>query len=207
MKSVFTPIRPSHSRTLRAMNSGPLSERMCSGGRCATNSSVRQWSTSSDLSLRATTMARQRRVLIDHGEHAKAPPVFSAVLHEVVGPHVIGPLRSEPDARAVVEPEPPALGLLLWYFQPFPPPDAIHALDAHVPALVEEQAADAPVAIAPVPGRQPHDRLRQSCFVSANSLLSTLRRARLTDNRTRAALRNGELRAHVVHARPLAGRA
>src|SRR2546421_13028627 len=49
--------------------------------------------------------------LVDHGKHAKASPVLGAVLHEVVGPHVIGPLRPQPDARAVVEPEPPALGL------------------------------------------------------------------------------------------------
>jgi len=72
--------------------------------------------------------------LVDHGEHAKAPPVFGAILHEVVGPHVIGPLRPQPDARAVVQPKAPALGLFLRHFQPFPPPDAIHALDAHLPA-------------------------------------------------------------------------
>src|SRR6185503_5869255 len=96
--------------------------------------------------------------LVNHGEHAKAPPVLGAVLHEVVRPHVIGPFRPQSDARAVVEPEPPALGLLLWYFQPFPPPDAVDPLHAHVPALVEEQAADAPVAIAAIPCRQPHKR-------------------------------------------------
>ena len=65
-------------------------------------------------------------------------------------------------ARAVVQPKEPALGLLLRDFQPFPPPDAVHPLDAHLPPLVEEQAADAPVAIAAVPRRQPNDRLGQS---------------------------------------------
>ncbi len=34
------------------------------------------------------------RELVDHSEHAKASPVLDAVLHEVVRPDVIGPLRS-----------------------------------------------------------------------------------------------------------------
>src|SRR5688572_25998234 len=47
-EDVYTPIRSSQPRTLRATNSGPLSERTCSGGPWATKRSVRQWSTSSD---------------------------------------------------------------------------------------------------------------------------------------------------------------
>ena len=43
-----------------------------------------------------------------------------AILNEVVGPHVIGPLRPQPDARAVVEPETPTFGLLVRDLQPFP---------------------------------------------------------------------------------------
>ena len=62
MNSVFTPTLPSQCRTALAANSGPLSDRMCSGGPCSTNRSVRHCSTSSDRSRRATTMARQRRV-------------------------------------------------------------------------------------------------------------------------------------------------
>ena len=101
----------------------------------------------------------------------------------------------------------PRLGCLLGDFQPFPPPDAVDPLHAHVPALVEEQAADAPVAVAAIPRRQPHDRLGQRGFVGAYFRLPALRRARLANNRARPTLRYGELRAHVIHARPLAGRA
>ncbi len=43
MESALTPIRPSQSRTVRAVNSVPLSERMCSGGLCSTNKSARHW--------------------------------------------------------------------------------------------------------------------------------------------------------------------
>lgn len=118
-----------------------------------------------------------------------------------------GSLRPQPDAAAVGQPQPPAFGVFRRNFQPFPPPHAVNPLHARVPALVEEQAADAPVAVAAIPCHQPHDRLGQSRFVSANLPLATLRCARLSDKRTRTALRNGELRAHVIHARPLAGRA
>jgi hypothetical protein len=60
--SVPTPSRPSHARTTAAMNSGPWSERMCSGGPRAMNSSVNVASTSSLDSRRATTIARLSRV-------------------------------------------------------------------------------------------------------------------------------------------------
>ena len=53
---------PAESRTFLATNSGPLSERMCSGGPCVTKRSARHWSTSWDLSRLATTIARHRRV-------------------------------------------------------------------------------------------------------------------------------------------------
>jgi hypothetical protein len=36
---------------------------------------------------------RLSRELVDYREHAKAPPIFGAILHKVVGPHVIGPFR------------------------------------------------------------------------------------------------------------------
>ena len=128
------------SRTFIATNSGPLSDRMCSGGPWVTNRSVRQWSTSSDLSRCATTIARQRRVNSSiTTSMRKRAAVLRAVLHEVVRPDVIGPLGSQAHARAVIEPQTAPFGLLLWHFQPFPPPDAIDPLDVHPPALVDQQ--------------------------------------------------------------------
>ena len=86
-------------------------------------------------------------------------------------------LRPQPDARAIVEPETPAFGLLHRNFQPFPPPDAVDALDAHAPAFIDEQLADAPVAVATILRCKPHDRLRQHRFVCAHFRLAALRRA------------------------------
>ncbi len=62
MNSVRTPIRPSQARTTLAVNSPPLSERMWSGGPRSTKRSVSTRSTSSEVSLRATAMARHSRV-------------------------------------------------------------------------------------------------------------------------------------------------
>jgi hypothetical protein len=45
-------------------------------------------------------------------------------LHEVVGPHVVGPLWPETDARPVFEPQAATFRLLLGHFEPFPAPDA-----------------------------------------------------------------------------------
>ena len=59
---VFTPIFLSQSRTACAVNSEPLSLRMCSGTPRVTNSQANRSSTSSLLSDRATSIARHSRV-------------------------------------------------------------------------------------------------------------------------------------------------
>ena len=51
--------------------------------------------------------------LVDDVEHAELAAVMGAVLDEVVGPDMVGMLRPQPDARAVVQPQPAPLGLLL----------------------------------------------------------------------------------------------
>ena len=44
------------------------------------------------------------RELVEDVEHAILPPVVSAILHEVVGPHVIAMLGPQADTRAVRQP-------------------------------------------------------------------------------------------------------
>jgi len=97
--------------------------------------------------------------------------------------------------------------LLHWDFQPFPAPDAIDALDVDPPAFGNEHLADAPVAIAAVAGRQPHDVGGQRRFVVGRLQMPPLRRAWLSDDRARATFRDIQVRADVRDARPLAGRA
>ncbi len=61
MNSVSTFSAASQCRTSSAVNSGPLSERRCSGTPCITNKSANVSRTSSDRNRRATTIARHSR--------------------------------------------------------------------------------------------------------------------------------------------------
>ncbi len=62
MNSVPTPNRDIQSRTTSAVNSGPLSDLMCSGIARCTNNSPSRASTFSESSFRSTSIARHSRV-------------------------------------------------------------------------------------------------------------------------------------------------
>jgi len=58
------------------------------------------------------------RKLVQHHEHAELPAILGAVLDEVVRPDMVRPLRSQTDARPIVEPETAPFRLLHGNFQP-----------------------------------------------------------------------------------------
>ena len=89
-------------------------------------------------------------MLIDDVQHAALPPVVRAVLHEVVRPHVVLPLRSEADAGSVVQPESTSLRLFGWHREPLAPPDALDPLGVHRPTVGPKKGGDATVAVAAV---------------------------------------------------------
>ena len=62
MYSGLVPSPPNHLRNARAMNSGPLSERMCAGTPRQSIASASVSITSSELSRRPTLIARLSRV-------------------------------------------------------------------------------------------------------------------------------------------------
>jgi hypothetical protein len=68
------------------------------------------------------------------------------------------------DARAVVQPQPAPLGLLLGHFQPFPAPDALDSLMVHLPPVPLQQGSNAPVAMPATLRRQADDALGQTFF-------------------------------------------
>ncbi len=90
------------------------------------------------------------RELIDHIEHADFPAVVRAILDEVVRPDMVGIFRPKPDTRTVVQPQPPALRLLVRHFQPLPSPDALDPLDVHDPASLMQHRRDAAIAVAAI---------------------------------------------------------
>jgi hypothetical protein len=116
-------------------------------------------------------------------------------------------LESQSHARPIVEPETAPFRLLHWYFQPFPAPDPIDALNVDPPAFGNQHLPDAPVAVATVLRGEPHDVSRQCRFVVRRLEMSSLRRSWLSDDRTRTTLRDMQARTDVLNARPLAGRA
>jgi hypothetical protein len=60
----------------------------------------------------------RRSLFVDHRQDGELATVMGAVLDEVVGPDVARPLRPQPDAGAVREPQAPAARLLGRNLQP-----------------------------------------------------------------------------------------
>jgi len=132
---------------------------------------------------------------------------MGAVLDEVVGPDVVRPLRAEPDAGAVIEPETAPLCLSRGDFQPFAPPDPLDPLVVHLPARLVEHAGDHAVPIPTVLTGQLDDVLGQALFVRLALRDLALRRSVLPECAPDPALRYAEGLAHTVDAVPPARRA
>ena len=93
--------------------------------------------------------------LVDDVEHPELAAIMGAVLHEVVRPDVVRPLRLEPEAGAVGQPQPPALGLPRRDLEPLPASDPPHPFVVHQPARRgPRQGRDLAVAVAAVPARE-----------------------------------------------------
>lgn len=73
------------------------------------------------------------------GTRPELAAIIGLRLHEVVGPDMIAPLRSQSDAGAVVEPEPAPRPLFARYFEPLTAPDPLHPVTAHVPPGIVQQ--------------------------------------------------------------------
>jgi len=86
-------------------------------------------------------------------------------LHEVVTPHLVPIGGPQPDARAIVEPQPSSRLLLLWYFQPFATPDAFDSILADLPAGSIEQRREPAIPRAAILAGKYNDGLSQSIFV------------------------------------------
>ena len=75
-------------------------------------------------------------VLVYDSQQPHSSAVVCPDQDEVVGPHMVRPLGSESDARALIEPQSCSPGLLAGHFQPFPSPDPLHSLVVHTPTTM-----------------------------------------------------------------------
>jgi hypothetical protein len=51
------------------------------------------------------------------------------------------PFRAKPYTRSIIQPQPSALGLFRWHFQPFPSPDPFDPFVIHSPTFVASYRA------------------------------------------------------------------
>ena len=74
-------------------------------------------------------------VLIGQVQYPHRPPVMRLSTHEAMARDMVGALRTQPQARPVVEPLPPSWLLFLWNFQPVTTPDRLYPIVANLPSL------------------------------------------------------------------------
>ena len=140
------------------------------------------------------------RELVDHIEHADFPAVVRAILDEVVGPDMVWIFRPKPDARTVVQPQPPALRLLVRHFQPLPSPDALDPLDVHNPASLMQHRRDAAIAIAAILESECRDVGGQRRLIIRGLGYLALCGTMLTENPARPTFGHFQFIGDMVHA-------
>jgi hypothetical protein len=126
--------------------------------------------------------------LVDDVQHPVLPPVMGPILDKVVGPDVIAVLWPQPDARSVIEPQPPAFRLPPWNLQPLAPPDPFDPLTIDQPARIPQQRRDLAVAVAAIETGEFDDVGGQPLFVFTAPRDLALCRAMLAERRASATL-------------------
>ena len=77
--------------------------------------------------------------LVDQRHQPELAAIVGLGLHEVVGPDMVAPLRPQPDAGPIVEPEPAPRPLFPRYFEPLTAPDPLYAITANIPPGIVQQ--------------------------------------------------------------------
>jgi hypothetical protein len=123
-----------------------------------------------------------------------------AVLDEVVGPDVIGAFWPQPNAGAIGQPQTPASGLFGRHLQPLAPPDPLHPAIADRPTRVAQQGRDLAIAVAAVLTGELSDIGRELFGIFSAPRDLALRRAVLSERRTRAALGDVQVLSDMLNA-------
>src|SRR4051794_39964611 len=114
---------------------------------------------------------------------------------------MVRPLRPQPHARAVVQPQPSAFRLACGHFQTFTAPNAFNALVVAGPAFSPQQSRHPTVAIAPMLPRPVNDRRCQRRFVVGRSRRLALRRTVLIQHLAGKTLGDVQLGQNMLNAR------
>jgi hypothetical protein len=122
--------------------------------------------------------------LVNQGHEPELSTIVGLRLNEVVAPEMIAVLRSQPNAGAVVEAQPPSRLLPFGYFKPLTAPDPLDAITANLPAGFGKKRPDPSIAIASIMRSQRDNRSRQRIFISPDDGGASLRPGWLADNPT-----------------------
>ena len=76
-------------------------------------------------------------------------------------------------AGAIIQPQSPALGLLLGHLEPLLPPDALDSFVVHPPAVQPQQPSHPAIPIAPIQARQLHHTGGEPLLIGAGSAVSS----------------------------------
>ncbi len=85
--------------------------------------------------------------------------------------------RTKPHAGAIIEPEPPAFTLFLWYFESFLVPDPFDALVVDYPTIPLQEHRDATISIPSVLTRERTNIFPKCRFIIRNCGNTSLRRS------------------------------
>ena len=111
---------------------------------------------------------------------------------------MIAMLGPQPDARSVVEPQPPTLRLLAWNLQPLAQPDPFDPLVIDEPARVPQQCRDLAVAVAAIETSEFDDVGGQPLFVFTAPRYPALCRAMLAERHTSATLGDMQFMSNML---------
>src|SRR5215468_12715096 len=118
MYRVSSPALAIHARIPLAMNSGPLSLRMCAGAprprTTPAKTTLTPWAVIPPLHLQGQALPR---VLVHQREPFQSPTVAGAVVQEVPRPDVVLVLRRPPHAAVGAAAQPPLFPPLSRHFQ------------------------------------------------------------------------------------------
>lgn len=118
---------------------------------------------------------------------------------------MVGLLRPQPNAGAIVQPQAATLCLPLRYLQPLPSPDPSNALLIHQSSRLPQQGGDPAISVAPILARQRDDVSSQRRFVIRRHRRLALRRTVLSKNPAGEALGDAKRADYALYAVPAAG--
>jgi len=122
------------------------------------------------------------------------------MMHEVVGPDVIGVRCAQPDARPFIQPQTALPGLLVWNLKPLTAPQSFHPLIIDLPTRVTQQGCNASIAIPTILPSQFDHVLDEPILIGATSGNMALRGTVLTKQATGPAFRNAKRVTHLIDA-------